>query len=137
MKILLDPINIWRPALAIIITFIVANAFKLFTEYHKTGKFAWRGNGGMPSSHSAGVVSLATVILFEDGLSLLFLAVLVFAIIVVIDAVGVRRETAKHSAFLNDLVKKNMFKIVGHEPIEAFAGVLVGIVVPLLVYSFL
>lgn len=137
IEIILDPTNFWQPALAVILAFVVANLMKVFTEWRKTGKIFFRGHGGMPSSHTASVVALATTVLLVDGLSLFFLAVLVFTFVVLIDAMGVRREAARHSRFLNNLVKKNMFKVVGHDPFEVFVGALIGIVVPLLVYSFL
>lgn len=52
------------------------------------------GSGGMPSSHSATVCALVTAVCYEYGAgSFEFAISLILAIIVMYDAMGVRRET--------------------------------------------
>jgi len=71
-------------------------AFKRLTE-----------TGGMPSSHSATVTALCTSIGPEHGFgSAYFAIVLVFGVIVVYDAAGVRRAAGRHAEILNELVKE-------------------------------
>ena len=133
--ITLDVAPFLKPALALVLTFLIAQALKMFNDARAGHRVLWVGNGGMPSSHTATVVGLAMVVLFEQGLSLLFLAVVVGALIVINDAVGVRWEASRHSLFLNELSKKEQFKIVGHRPLEVLAGAAVGVIVPVIVYS--
>ena len=99
----------------------------------------WR-TGGMPSSHSALVTSLCTTIGFREGVtSSLFIFSLFSAMIVIRDAMGVRRSSGVQAKILNELGAKMAetmhvpFKpvkeIQGHTPIEVFAGMIVGILI--------
>lgn len=99
------------------------------------------GSGGMPSSHSSTVCSLATACYFEYGAgSFEFAISLMLAIIVMYDAMGVRRETGIQAKVLNDMLQifKDMGKeelsthdklkeFVGHTPLQVLAGALLGI----------
>lgn len=99
----------------------------------------WR-TGGMPSSHTALVISLATTIGFREGVSSdLFIFSLFSAIIVIRDAMGVRRSSGIQAKILNevgakmaeteDLPFKPIKEIQGHTPIEVFAGIIVGVLI--------
>jgi len=97
--------------------------------------------GGLPSSHSATVTSLAAAVGFTQGWrSDLFAVVAVFAIIVLYDAVGIRRAVGQQSRFLNILRGKEApderpFKeALGHTPVEVAAGALLGIIFTFLFY---
>lgn len=100
------------------------------------------GDGGMPSGHSATVASLATICGLTFGLgSVEFAISAILAIIVCHDATGVRRETGKHAEILNELVKyletgkpEDLKELVGHTPLQVFAGILIGIGNALLMY---
>ncbi len=108
--------------------------------------FRWFGEtGGMPSSHSASVSSLAASIGITYGFdSVLFAIVITFAIIVICDAQGARMATGKQAEVLNKMLKDVYWKnrieedklkeLVGHTPIEVFAGIFLGILVSLLFY---
>ena len=96
----------------------------------------WR-TGGMPSSHSALVSSVSTTIGFKCGIgSDLFIFSCCFALVVIRDAVGVRRSSGQQARALNDLGEKvsvNLkvqFKpvkeIQGHKPMEVLVGILLG-----------
>ncbi len=96
----------------------------------------WR-TGGMPSSHSALVASVSTTIGFKNGIaSDLFIFSCCFALVVIRDAVGVRRSSGDQARSLNELgdaVSEKMdysFKpvkeIQGHSPMEVLAGILLG-----------
>ena len=97
----------------------------------------WR-TGGMPSSHAALVCSLSTSIAFVEGISSnLFVFSFWFALVVLRDAMGVRRSTGLLSKALNNLGKKAAEKtgldfttvkeIHGHTPLEVVVGGLLGI----------
>ena len=100
-------------------------------------------SGGMPSSHSATVSSLATAVAKTDGLgSTVFAISFMFAFIVMYDASGVRRAAGEQAKILNRLVdnfsenkpmymKKNLKEIIGHTPLEVIVGALLGILIAL------
>jgi len=95
------------------------------------------GNGGMPSNHSASVVSLATAVGFKEGWDSTALAIsLVLAFIVMIDASGVRLAASKHAKALNEITEE-VFKdgqfhyekfneLLGHTPTQVLVGGLIG-----------
>ena len=107
------------------------------------------GDGGMPSGHSATVSSLAVSAAMVYGLgSFEFAIALVFAIVVCKDAMGVRLETGKQAAIINDIVEAfnvltseeklpdaKLKEFVGHTPLQVIAGILLGIVNAVLLYS--
>lgn len=96
----------------------------------------WR-TGGMPSSHSALVSSISTTIGFKNGISSdLFIFSCCFALVVIRDAVGVRRSSGDQARALNELGDtvashsdyrfKPVKEIQGHSPMEVLAGILLG-----------
>ena len=101
------------------------------------GIIIWR-TGGMPSSHAATVSSLTMAVGIREGLgSNLFIACFFFALIVIRDAVGVRRSSGLQARALN-LLGKNagerlgfeynpVKEIQGHSPLEVTVGALLGI----------
>jgi len=104
------------------------------------------GSGGMPSSHSSFVTSLATAVAFESGVSSPLFAVCgVLAFVVMYDASGVRRETGRQAEIINDIIEsfgsgdtqlagKKLKELIGHSPIEVFAGAVLGVAIGLLMY---
>ena len=100
------------------------------------------GDGGMPSGHSATVASLATICGLSFGFASVEFAIAgILATIVCHDATGVRRETGKHAEILNELLKSietgkpvDLKELVGHTPLQVFAGILIGIGNALLMY---
>jgi acid phosphatase family membrane protein YuiD len=98
-------------------------------------------SGGMPSSHSATVTSLATAVGITHGWrSDLFAVVAVFAGIVLYDAVGIRQAVGQQSRFLNHILGREQLEIkpfkeaLGHTPLEVAAGAVLGIIITLLFY---
>jgi len=98
---------------------------------------SWR-TGGMPSSHSAVVCSLATSIAYVDGIaSNIFILSFWFALVVLRDAMGVRRSAGLVARALNSLGKKTAEKtgvefnsvkeIQGHTPLEVIVGSFLGV----------
>ena len=106
------------------------------------------GDGGMPSGHSATVTSLAVMCGFTQGFgSPLFALSAVLAVIVMHDALGVRRETGKQaisiikiSELLNDYLsehnsglKTDKLKVlVGHTPLQVVCGSFLGAAIAIL-----
>ena len=87
-----------------IVTWFCIQAFKVIWDLVTTRKFNFKrivGAGGMPSSHSAVVVSMATMIGRSSGInSSLFALSAIFAFVVMYDACGVRREAGKQAHIL-------------------------------------
>ena len=137
MELILDITNFWKPFIAVFGTWLLVQLLKAGVNYRANKPISFLQNGGQISGHAATTIALATVILLETGLSLLFLIALVIAAIVINDAVGVRQETSKHSVFLNKLTQKQDYQIVGHDAIEVLTGATFGIIIPILLYSLL
>lgn len=96
-------------------------------------------SGGMPSSHSAFMSSLATAIGISQGISSATFAITVaITAIIVYDATGVRRTTGEQTDALQQLAKKTNSKLIyihdarGHTPVEVAAGLAVGMVTGIL-----
>jgi len=99
------------------------------------------GSGGMPSSHSSFIVSLATVVGKNLGWdSLEFGIAVAVAFIVMYDAAGVRRAAGIQARVLNQLIfsqdhkihlDKKLKELLGHSPLEVFMGALLGVVLGL------
>ena len=127
---------------------VIAQLIKVFLGVFREKRFNFRwfvGTGGMPSSHAAGVSALSTSIGISYGFdSALFAVTLVFTLIVLFDAQGVRFSTGKMAEVLNKMLDdiywkkrlddKQLKEFLGHTPIEVFAGIALGIVVSLLSY---
>jgi uncharacterized protein len=136
---------------AVTIAIVVAQGTKIFLLIFKRGqKFVWEDlflTGNMPSAHTAIVVALCLILYLTEGFSPLFIASVVFASIVIRDAVGVRRTVGEESQVLTHLIKalkkkfhlnisRKMHENLGHQPIEVFVGGLVGLVSAILVYFY-
>lgn len=100
------------------------------------------GSGGMPSCHSATVCALAVASALEYGLgSGIFAVASIFAIIVMYDARGVRRETGTQAVIINQIMdyfssehpdkikftQENLKELIGHTPLQVLIGALFGI----------
>ncbi len=108
------------------------------------------GSGGMPSCHSATVCALSTAACYEYGAgSFEFAISTLLAIIVMYDAMGVRRETGKQAELLNDIIKvfedmgrneisahDKLKEFVGHTPLQVIAGAILGIFIAVIRYQF-
>lgn len=107
--------------------------------------FRWFvGTGGMPSTHAAGVTALSTAVGQQAGVgSALFAATLVFTVITLFDAQGVRRWSGRQAQILNKMLEDIYFKrriqetrlkeLLGHTPIEVLVGMGVGLVTAVVV----
>ena len=135
-----------RILLIVFIAWFITQTVKLIVFWVINKKFVLErffGDGGMPSSHSAVVASLATAIGLQSGWdSPLFAVATVLAVIVMHDATGVRQETGKQAKVINDLVKmlqarergeltaaETLKEFVGHTGPQVLVGTLCGILI--------
>ena len=136
---------IWISLLAWFIAQVLKVIFSLILN-KKLDIRRFIGAGGMPSSHSALVVSLATSIGRIEGYdSSLFALAATFSLIVMYDAAGVRRAAGKQAAVLNEIVQQiqdhkgvseeKLKELLGHTPIEVIAGALLGFVISRLFFG--
>jgi acid phosphatase family membrane protein YuiD len=128
---------------------IIAQSIKVMLGFFMEKRFNFRwfvGPGGMPSSHAAGVSALATSIGVSYGFdSALFAITLLFTLIVLFDAQGVRRVAGRQASILNKMLddiywkkkldEKKLRELIGHTPVEVIAGAALGILVSLLFYK--
>ncbi len=127
-------------------TWFFIQLFKLIYDLVTTKKFNFKrilGAGGMPSSHSAVVVALCTMIGKNYGInSAIFGLSVVFAFVVMYDAAGVRRAAGKQAKLLNKIVQtpglsnvevtEKLQEVLGHTPIQVLVGALIGLIVGLI-----
>ena len=124
----------------------VIQTYKVIYDLITTKKFNFKrimGAGGMPSSHTAIVTSLATLIGKNQGVDTPIFAVsLIFAFVVMYDACGVRRAAGKQAALLNKIVEtpkltgiqvsERLVEVLGHTPKQVVVGAIIGIIVGLI-----
>lgn len=128
----------------ILLGWFVAQAIKI--PIHRIVEHEWDltrffGSGGMPSSHSsmvtAGTVAIGVLQGFDSPIFALAVA---FAMIVMYDAAGVRRETGTQAAVINQILKdvlingkqisdEELKELVGHTPLEVACGAITGLLV--------
>lgn len=120
--------------------------FKVIYDLVTTHKFNFKrimGAGGMPSSHSAVVVGLATLIGKDVGVgSPLFAVSLILAFVVMYDAAGIRRAAGKQAAMLNKIIEtpglsgmqvsEKLVEVLGHTPTQVIVGALIGLIAGLI-----
>lgn len=125
-----------------------AQIIKAFTGMFRTRKFSIGAllfsNGGMPSSHSAAVCALVAASVISFGFDSFEVAISgLFAMIVMIDALGVRYETGEQAKIINKITKElfsgrpeeintGLKELVGHTPFQVLVGALWGVVVGIL-----
>ncbi|MCP3033482.1 divergent PAP2 family protein [Halobacillus sp. A1] len=127
----------------------LAQGLKILTHKKVSGKWSLKPimqTGGMPSSHSAGVASLASYVAANRGTRHIETSIaVVFGSIVMYDAQGVRRHTGEIARLVNDLEdnietisgdfpslefvkrEKELKELLGHQPLEVLVGALFGI----------
>jgi acid phosphatase family membrane protein YuiD len=132
--------------LAAVLSWIVAQGLKYIFATLKGRKLGSMRqlylSGGMPSAHSASVVALLVVIGFRDGVdSAVFGLALLFAAVVMYDAIMVRRSSGEQGVALRwlfhhlNLTPEKPFRTAkGHLPREVVVGAIVGLLVGLVVY---
>jgi hypothetical protein len=143
-----------RILLTAFIAWVGAQTAKVIIYWIVNKKFVLErifGDGGMPSSHSAVVASLATATGLQCGWdSPMFAIAAILAVIVMHDATGVRQETGKQAKVINDIVKmleargrgeltpaETLKEFVGHTGPQVLVGALGGIVIAIIMNTVL
>ena len=136
--------------------YFIAQIVKVIIEAIMDHTFSFRrlfsGNGGMPSSHAATVCALATMTGLTAGVaSFEFAIAVVFAIVVMVDASGVRRETGNQAVILNELMEyfsklrddppkfshDRLKELIGHTPLQVQTGAALGIIIAVVMHFLL
>ncbi len=141
---IIDLSLIFRNKIVIIafIAWVLNQSLKLIFFYITEKRWDIRrfvGAGGMPSTHSALSMCVATTIGLKEGWdSPLFALAIVIAFIIMADAAGVRRETGEQAKVLNKIIleffkeiklkDKRLKELVGHTPFEVIVGAFMGII---------
>ena len=126
-----------------VLTWFCIQVFKVIWDLVTTKKFNFKrilGAGGMPSSHTAIVVSLSVMIGKEFGFdSPIYALSTIFAFVVMYDAAGVRRAAGKQARLLNKIVEtpglsdievqERLVEVLGHTPFQVIVGAMIGIIV--------
>jgi hypothetical protein len=126
----------------------IAQLIKVPWDYRTSKQWNWAlllRAGGMPSSHSALVAATAHAIgLFVGFETPLFALSLAIAIIVIYDATGIRRQAGQHAEIINAMIsdlahghplkQQQLREVLGHTPLEALAGTLLGLAVAQLIW---
>lgn len=130
-----------RALLCAVTAWFVAQAIKIPTYWFVEKVWDWKrffGSGGMPSSHTAFVVSLGIMVGTMAGFdSVEFAMCFIFAAVVMYDATGVRRETGIQAQVINEILRQvfidgkpiaddDLKELVGHKPLEVLAGAILG-----------
>lgn len=125
------------------IAWFIAQVSKVITTLvieRKLNIYRMIGSGGMPSSHSSFVMGLTTSIGLDKGWdSAFFATALVFSLVIMYDASGVRRAVGKQAMILNTMIddlakhkhieQEKLKELIGHTPYEVFVGAILGIVI--------
>ena len=138
-----------RPLVCAASAWLLAQVIKFVLYSFIEKAISWRrlwGSGGMPSSHTAFTLALALSVGLTEGFNTTAFAI-AFALmgVVVYDAMGVRYETGKQGAVINQILNElfvegkpltdeRLKELVGHSPIEVLGGALTGIIIILIFY---
>ena len=141
------PLSPARGFLAVGLAWAISQVIKVRQGVLTKGRFNFRwlfDTGAMPSAHSATVSSLATTAGLYYGFgSIIFLITFIFTIITLFDAAGVRRSVGRQASILNKMLddlyekgqvpERRLKELLGHTPVEVFAGALLGVFISLLI----
>lgn len=137
------------PLCCAVVSWIVAQVLKSVIWIIQKRRFSFISlvaSGGMPSSHSATVCALATATGRLKGFdSVEFAISFILAFIVMYDAAGVRRSAGEQAKILNRMMEdiergetenmpKRLKELIGHTPLQVFAGAVLGIMIAILIY---
>jgi len=139
-----------RVLITALIAWGVAQILKVPLEYLRTRRWNWAmllASGGMPSSHTALMVSATHAVGLYQGFDTpLFALAVAITMIVIYDAAGVRRQAGMHAERINVLFdellrghiwnEEELREVIGHTPLEVVGGVIWGVFVTTVIWSF-
>ncbi len=126
-----------------LVAWVLAQVLKVPVEYISKRRWNWSlllQAGGMPSSHSALVVGVTHAVGLYNGFdTALFAIAFMVTMVVVYDATGIKRQAGLHAALINAMISdlaaghplkgEYLKEVLGHTPVEALGGVVLGLVV--------
>lgn len=126
-----------------------AQALKMIISFIENKRIDWSlatASGGMPSSHTAFVIAATTMIGRREGFeSSVFALAVVLSFVVMYDAMNVRRAVGHIGQTLNQIIDNfnktgkvnvdNVKEILGHSPLQVFAGLILGILVGMFLFK--
>lgn len=132
-----------RVLIAVMMGWLLAQILKIPTEYMRSRRWLWAmffAAGGMPSSHTALMVSGTLAVALYHGFdSPIFGIAVAITMIIAHDAAGVRRQAGIHAERINvlfeELLKGHMWdenelkEVIGHTPLEVVGGIILGLIV--------
>ena len=134
------------PLMVLLITQVFKTIY-FSIKNRKIDLFTLITTGGLPSSHSALVSSLSTVVAKINGItSTEFAITVILAMIVMYDASGIRKAAGEHAKILNEMLEekeyysskeyKKLKELLGHTKLEVFVGFLAGIILTIIIFNF-
>lgn len=134
-----------------LVAWLTAQLIKVVANIVRTHAFDFRflySPGGMPSSHTAAACAVCTSVGIIDGAgSTLFAVTVLVAFVIMYDAQGVRHAAGQQARILNQMFEAlrtqhrlpphKLAELLGHTPLEVFAGMLLGIAAALLICAWL
>ena len=137
-----------RVLMTAIAAWFIGQLLKLPGYYLIHRKWKWAvvfSPGGLPSSHSSLMTATTLSIgLFHGFTNPLFGLAVAVSMIVIYDATGVRRQAGLHAHLINEIVQeifsgrpvseKQLREVLGHTPIEAIVGILLGILIAIMIW---
>lgn len=138
------------PFLSAALAFFIAQFLKPFINTILERVFDWKllfSTGGMPSSHTAGVIALVTSVAFTEGIGTVYFAIsATFAAIVIHDSMGIRRAAGKQAEVINEwsrilsdihregqFTPENLKTMLGHSFSQVVGGIILGLFIGLAV----
>ncbi|MBI5150558.1 MAG: divergent PAP2 family protein [Candidatus Omnitrophica bacterium] len=131
-----------------LLVWAIAQGVKVLLGVIRERKFNFKwfiGTGGMPSSHAAGATALATATGLHMGFdSVVFALAVVFAMVTMFDAQGVRRSAGQQAALLNQMMDEvywgrfesgRLIELIGHTPLQVIIGSAFGFLLACFLYQ--
>lgn len=137
----------------VFVSMFIAQIYKVVSSIFIQRKMVWSRlweTGGMPSSHSSSVTALAAAVAITQGANTPDFAIcVVFSIVVMFDAAGIRKAAGDHAGLLNQFTEffnstlgqrfkdEKLKELLGHSHAEVLVGALLGILVAYVMKPYL
>jgi acid phosphatase family membrane protein YuiD len=137
----------------VLVAMVTTQLYKFISSSIIKRKVAWSRlweTGGMPSSHSASVISLTTAVAITEGLhSVAFAVSVVFSIVVMYDAAGIRKAAGEHAGIINQITEilttkyhikfnnEKLKELLGHSRLEVIMGAIGGFLIAFFLRGYL
>lgn len=135
----------WTYAAAAPFAYLCAGSLKFVinSAREKRPAFGRIGMGSFPSTHTSIVSSITFLVLLREGVeSPLFGLAVAIGLIVIIDALDLRRKVGEHATAINRIVGTAardptlLRESIGHKPLEVVGGILTGAACALVLSCF-